>query len=364
MSTERLKTAVNTMQARRVGIDTYREPVVYMRRDCAVCRSEGFAAQARVQMSFGTRRVIATLNIVEGDWLGEGEAGLSESTWSALQPSEGAILIVSHAPPLDSLSHVRARVYGHRLDVAGFGAVIGDIAAGRYSDLHLAAFVTACGGDRLDGTETLALTQAMIDVGERLDWGRDIVVDKHCVGGLPGNRTTLLVVPIVAVCGLTMPKTSSRAITSPAGTADTMEVLAPVDLDIAAMRHVVERTGACIVWGGAMRLSPADDMLIRVARSLDLDSEGQLVASVLSKKSGSGIDPRADRSAGRPDREGPQRSRGTGARQPPGRGRPCPRHSRRPARDRRSPTGRTRHRPGARGTRRVGRTARPDGRTR
>ena len=128
----------------------------------------------------------------------------------------------------------------------------------------------------------------MIDVGERLDWGRDRVVDKHCVGGLPGNRTTLLVVPIVAACGLTMPKTSSRAITSPAGTADTMEVLAPVDLDIAAMRRTVERTGACIVWGGSVRLSPADDILIRVERPLDLDSEGQLVASVLSKKAAAG----------------------------------------------------------------------------
>ena len=128
----------------------------------------------------------------------------------------------------------------------------------------------------------------MIDVGERLDWGRNLVVDKHCVGGLPGNRTTLLVVPIVAACGLTMPKTSSRAITSPAGTADTMEVLAPVDLDIAAMRRTVERTGACIVWGGSVRLSLADDILIRVERPLDHDSEGQLVASVLSKKAAAG----------------------------------------------------------------------------
>jgi len=85
-----------------------------------------------------------------------------------------------------------------------------------------------------------------------------------------------------------MPKTSSRAITSPAGTADTMETLAPVDLDIASMRRVVEREGGCVVWGGAVRLSPADDVLIRVERAIDLDSEGQLVASVLSKKIAAG----------------------------------------------------------------------------
>ncbi|MDF5946667.1 hypothetical protein P4129_06515 [Pseudomonas aeruginosa] len=191
---------------------------------------------------------------------------------------------MTHAPPLDSLSHVRAKVYGNALGDAEFSAIISDVAAGHYSDLHLATFITACAGDRLDLAETVSLTNAMIGVGDRIDWGRPLVVDKHCVGGLPGNRTTLLVVPIVAACGLTMPKTSSRAITSPAGTADTMEVLAPVNLDVPSMRRVVERTGGCIVWGGSVRLSPADDILIRVERPLDLDSEGQLVASVLSKQ--------------------------------------------------------------------------------
>jgi thymidine phosphorylase len=278
----------NRLRAWRAGIDTYQEPVVYMRRDCAVCRSEGFTTQARVQLTVGARRVVATLNVVDGSWLGHGLAGLSEAAWLSLDPLPGESIDIGQAPTLDSLSHVRAKAYGHRLDDSALRAVIGDVAAGRYSDLHLAAFITACAGDRLDLGETISLTQAMIAAGERLDWGRGTVVDKHCVGGLPGNRTTPLVVPIVAACGLTMPKTSSRAITSPAGTADTMEVLAPVDLDIAAMRRAVERTGGCIVWGGSVCLSPADDILIRVERPLDLDSEGQLVASVLSKKAAAG----------------------------------------------------------------------------
>ena len=132
------------------------------------------------------------------------------------------------------------------------------------------------------------MTRAMIDAGDKLTWDSDLVVDKHSVGGLPGNRTTPIVVAIVGACGLVMPKTSSRAITSPAGTADTMETLAPVDLNVAAMRRVVEQEGACIVWGGSVGLSPADDVMIWVERVLDLDSEGQLVASVLSKKVAAG----------------------------------------------------------------------------
>jgi thymidine phosphorylase len=125
-------------------------------------------------------------------------------------------------------------------------------------------------------------------VGERIAWGRSPIADKHCVGGLPGNRTTPIVVAIVAAAGLTIPKTSSRSITSPAGTADVMETLTRVDLDVAAMRRVVEREGGCFVWGGALTLSPADDILIRVERPLDLDSDAQLVASVLSKKIAAG----------------------------------------------------------------------------
>lgn len=188
--------ADNRLRAWRTGIDTYQEPVVYMRRDCAVCRSEGFATQARVQLTTDSASIVATLSVVDGPWLGHDMAGLSEAAWAALRPRPEQWITVSHAPVLDSLSHVRAKVYGHRLDGGAFRAVIGDIAAGRYSDLHLATFITACAGDHLDLDETVSLTQAMIGVGERLDWGRDRVVDKHCVGGLPGNRTTLLVVQI------------------------------------------------------------------------------------------------------------------------------------------------------------------------
>lgn len=272
-----------------MGIDTYQEPVVYMRADCHICRSEGFEAQSRITIRHQERSIIATLNVVhDQQWLEIDEAGLSEAAWRLLRPDAGGRAVLSHPAPLESLSQVRAKVYGQRLGDIEMAAIVGDIAAGRYADIHLSAFITACAGSRLDLEETTALTRAMIGVGDRLAWPDPVVVDKHCVGGLPGNRTTLVVVPIVAALGLTMPKTSSRAITSPAGTADTMETLAPVNLDIATMRKVVEREGGCIVWGGSVQLSPADDVLIRVERPLDLDSEGQLVASVLSKKAAAG----------------------------------------------------------------------------
>jgi len=278
----------NRLRVRRLGVDTQYETVVFMHKNCRVCRSEGLSAHSRVLLSHNDRSVIATLYQVTSDLVDPGEAALSEPAWERLGLAEGDEVAVSHPSPLDSLGMVRGKIYGRPLGAAAMRTIIEDVTAGRYSDIHLTAFIAACSARPLDREEILGLTAAMVEVGDRLSWPMRPVVDKHSVGGLPGNRTTPIVVAIVAACGLVMPKTSSRAITSPAGTADTMETLAPVDLDIPTMRRVVEREGGCVVWGGAMGLSPADDILVRVERAIDLDAEGQLVASVLSKKIAAG----------------------------------------------------------------------------
>jgi thymidine phosphorylase len=276
------------LMARPMGIDTYQEAVLYMHADCPVCRSEGFESQSRVQLAGNGRKIVATLNVVFGKLLALDEAGLSDVAWKMLGSKNPCPVTLSHPDPVESFRHVRAKLFNKTLTQHQMHAIIHDVAARRYSDVQLTAFLTACSGDRMSGAEVADLTHAMVAVGDRLDWGRPAVFDKHCVGGLPGNRTTPIVVSIVTACGLVMPKTSSRAITSPAGTADTMETLTRVDLSLAEMRSVVEQEGGCLVWGGGVALSPADDILIRIEKALDLDSEAQLVASVLSKKVAAG----------------------------------------------------------------------------
>ncbi len=278
----------DVLQLKRLGIDTYREPVIFLARSSPVCRAEGWDAQSRVQVACKGRSIIATLNVTSDELLAVNEASLSETAWQLLGATDGDLVRLSHPAPVESLSHLRAKVYGETLGPSTIGAIVRDIVAGRYSDIDLAAFVTAFAAEHPDVSETTALARAMVTTGDRLYWGAAPVVDKHCVGGLPGNRTSMIVVPIVAACGLTIPKTSSRAITSPAGTADAMETIAPVDLDVAGIQRVVERERACIVWGGRVRLAPADDVIISVERPLDFDSPTQLVASILSKKAAAG----------------------------------------------------------------------------
>ncbi|QKG72585.1 thymidine phosphorylase family protein [Erythrobacter mangrovi] len=284
-----MSTDIHSIPLVRAGIDTYRQPVVYMREDCHLCRAEGFNSLTRIEITVRDRTIIALLNVVtSADWLPSDTAALSEAAWERLGTRPGDTGSFRHPEPAHSASIIRGKVYGEKLDKVEFRKIVDDVISYRLSDLDIAAFITACAGQRLDVKETLALTQAMQESGQTLDWGDRLVLDKHCVGGVPGNRTTPIIVAIAAAAGFWIPKTSSRAITSPAGTADTMEVMTPVALGITELRRVVEQEGGCLVWGGGLDLSPADDLLIRIERPLDFDSDGQLVASVLSKKAAAG----------------------------------------------------------------------------
>ncbi len=279
------------LRLRRVGIDTYRENVAYLHRDCEIYRSEGFQALSKVEVHAESngRTLLAVLNVADDVAItGPQELGLGEQAFDQLGAEAGAAVRVAQAKPPASLGAVHRKIAGERLGLEEYRAIARDIANNRYSKIEITAFLVACAEAGMEREEVLFLTRAMVESGERLDWGEPLVVDKHCIGGIPGNRTTLIILPIVAAHGMLMPKTSSRAITSPAGTADTMEVLARVELDPARLRDIVRRERGCLAWGGTARLAPADEVLISVERPLAMDSPAQMVASILSKKLAAG----------------------------------------------------------------------------
>lgn len=182
---------------------------------------------------------------------------------------------------------LQRKIDGHALDHAAYHNVIGDIVSGRFGDQEVADFLVAV-SETLTDDETIDLARARAGYSDSIDWGADLVVDKHSMGGIPGSRITMVVIPIVAAYGLTIPKTSSRAITSPAGTADAMEVLARVDLDSDDVRRVVRDTGGCIAWNGRLNHSRVDDVMNAITRPLRLDTLRWSVSSILSKKLAAG----------------------------------------------------------------------------
>jgi len=281
------------LHLKRIGLHTYGENVVFLSAHCRAYKPAAFASFNKVEVTGKGRHIMATLNIVEnGDFLDPESLGLSIAAFDDLDLPEGTEVSLRPATPARSLEAVRRKIGGEILTDRELEAIVRDIAAHRYSKTEITAFVVAC-ASFMTTKEVMGLTTAMAEVGTRLRWDGPpcnfpMVVDKHCVGGIPGNRTSMIIVPIIAAYGLPIPKTSSRAITSPAGTADTMEVLANVDVSIERMQDIVHRQRGCLVWGGHVNLSPADDIMITVERPLSIDTPEQMVASILSKKIAAG----------------------------------------------------------------------------
>ena len=219
----------------------------------------------------------------------EGSLGLFEEALAPLNAKRGDTVEISFEKKPESVHYIKKKLDGKKLDTKEMNCIVQDIVDGKLSAIEITYFVAAGYTRGFDANETADLTMAMVNTGEilKIDGNNhpaQKIFDKHCIGGVAGNRTTMLVVPIVCAAGLIMPKTSSRSITSPAGTADTMEVLAKVGHPISKVKEIVEKTGGCIVWGGALNLAPADDMIIKVENPLSVDAEGQMLASILAKK--------------------------------------------------------------------------------
>jgi len=281
-------TSRSQLKIRRVGLDTGRENVVVISRHSSALRPDVFSGFSRVELRSTSNVMLATLLITDDDaMVGPGELGLSEPAFRRFGEPAGNLVLVKPATSPESLDAVRNKIHGQSLSAAEIDSIIIDVTNHRYSDMEIAAFLIGSASFMTSG-ELLALVKSMAQAGTQLKWPVPNVVDKHCIGGIPGNRTSMIVVPIVAAHGLTIPKTSSRAITSPAGTADTMEVLARVDVGVEEMKDIVAACRGCLVWGGHVNLSPADDILISVERPLSLDTREQMVASIMSKKLAAG----------------------------------------------------------------------------
>jgi AMP phosphorylase len=240
----------------------------------------GVHSSDRIKITFGAKAVIAITNIAEH--FPENRIGLFEETEEALGVKDDETVKVHLAPLPESLFNIRAKIHGERLREKDIIAIVKDVVERHLSTVEIAAFLTALSIHGLSTGETEALSRAMITTGKTLHFGEGPILDKHSVGGIPGDKTSMLVVPIVAAAGFTIPKTSSRAITSPAGTADRVETLCPVNFSIEEIKDIVEKTGGCLVWGGSLELAPADDLFIQVEYPLGIDP--MLLPSILSKK--------------------------------------------------------------------------------
>jgi AMP phosphorylase len=218
-----------------------------------------------------------------------GEIGLFQDIINRYKIKEGEFLrlkLAGHAP---SLKIIHKKLNKEKISYKEICILVSDMAKYRINDLELAFFIASAFDEKnFSKEEIYYLTKAISETGEMMKFGK-IVADKHSIGGIPGNRVSPIIVAIVASCGITIPKTSSRAITSAAGTADTMEVLAPVSFSLNQIKKIVKKTNGCLIWGGALRLAPVDDRFIKITCQLGIEPYSKMVVSIMSKQIATGI---------------------------------------------------------------------------
>jgi AMP phosphorylase len=219
-----------------------------------------------------------------------GEIGVFKDVAQANKLKKGDMIEIVHMNQPESIKFIKKKLDKGALNDSEIRTIVREIMQDRLSEIETSSYITAAYINGFTDDEVISLANATVDSGEKLDLGKKPVLDKHCIGGVAGNRTTMVVVPIIAAAGMYMPKTSSRSITSASGTADTMEVLCDVTFNIEELREMVLKAKGAIVWGGGMKLAPVDDKLIKIRHPLSLDPEGMLLASILGKKKSVGAE--------------------------------------------------------------------------
>ncbi|MCD6279819.1 AMP phosphorylase [Candidatus Micrarchaeota archaeon] len=254
--------------------------IVILNTDTAT--SNDIYPSSRVLLRKGRNKIVATVDL-SSDIVDPDEIGVFSEVKAALKLSDGNEINLFHLPRPASIRYIKDKMDNKQLSHEQIQTIVDDTMAGMLSDIELSAFMTSVYIRDLNDEETVSMTDAIVSSGDVLDLKKRVVLDKHCIGGVNG-RVTMILVPIIAASGCYIPKTSSRSITSASGTADAMEVLANVDFNIEEFKRIVLKTHGAVVWGGGMNLAAVDDKYIRIRHPLNLDPHGMLLASILAKK--------------------------------------------------------------------------------
>ncbi len=247
----------------------------------------GFTKDRNVLLCWKDLCLYVSVNFTDTD-VNAGELGMYAEIWEKYGIPGSDLVAIDIPEPPSSMESVRKKIKGQELTYEEIKEVIGDIANRRLNTIEITYFAAASYNPGFNETEVYYLTKAMAETGDELDFtGGDpskIVVDKHSIGGIPAKGITPIIVPIIACFDLIIPNTSSRSITTPAGTSDMLEVIMPVTLPEEQIVETVRKENACLVWGGSMQIAPADDVLINIERPLHMESHDKFLVSIIAKK--------------------------------------------------------------------------------
>ena len=277
------------LSLKHLQIHSFNENIAFLHKDCTAYRVDDIKSLSKVEIHGGIKPVYAFLQIVDDENLVRpNELALNSEAFKLINLPEGANVTLTMSPPPPSLNSIKRKIAGNILSAGEYSAIVNDIASKRYTNMDIASFLVSA-GSFMTAPEVLAFTEAL--VGDNIiHWDNEnIVVDHHCLGGIPGNKTDIIIMAIVAAYGLPMPKTASRSLTSCAGVADTMSVLADVDLDEAKFRKVVAECRGAIACYNALSIAEANKIISAVERYIGITQHQYIVSSILAIKLAAGV---------------------------------------------------------------------------
>ena len=278
------------LSLKHIAISSFNENIAYLHKNCDVYKIDEIKNITKVEIHGGATPVYAFLEIVDdASLVAPNELGLNTEAFQKLNLPEGANINLTLAGAVPSIASIQKKMNGNILSSGEYSSIVKDIASKRYSNMDIAAFLVAS-GSFMSSSEVLFLTRAL--VGDNvLSWDNEnIVVDHHCLGGIPGNKTDIIITAIVAAYGMPIPKTASRSLTSCAGVADTFSVLANVNFDEVKLKQLVEKNrGAIVDYNSLTQIGQACKTISSVERILGVTQQQHIVASILALKLATGV---------------------------------------------------------------------------
>lgn len=249
---------------------------------------EGITSMDKVSLIYDNKEFVFDVSL-SSHLVQRGEVGIFEDIREKYKMKAGQFVTVSFTKnSSESLDALKKWLNGKRLNKKEIFAIMKDISNNRFTDI-LTTYFSAMGFFFPSKDEDLyRMAEAMAKTGEMLHFP-GIVADKHCMGWVSGNETTMIMIPLLTSLGIKMPKTFSKAITTPAATGECVSVLMDISFSKKEIEDLVKKNNCCLVRGGGLDLAPADEKLIKVAYPLSMQSYSRTIVSIMAKKYAMGI---------------------------------------------------------------------------
>ncbi len=217
------------------------------------------------------------------------EIGVTKDFMDEYPVMEWDTVIVSFVKnnPL-SMQAIRKKMLWKKITDEEIDAIIEDIKDNKIHDLVLAYYVATSFFYKSDEHELAYTTKATAYTWDMYRFP-GIVAWKYCIWWVAGNETTMIVIPILASLWITVPKTFSKAITSPAATGECVNVLMDIEFDKQEVIRLTDKVWACLVWNEKLNLAPVNDKIIKVSAPLWMEPYARMISSIMAKNYAMGI---------------------------------------------------------------------------